>query len=44
MKNAMNAGIPVLSYNADGLVKKGVPDIGTNRLAYVGQALYISGQ
>ena len=42
--NAMNAGIPVLSYNADGLVTKGVPDIGTNRLAYVGQALYISGQ
>ena len=44
VKNAMNAGIPVLSYNADGLIKKGVPDIGTNRLAYVGQALYISGQ
>ena len=44
VKNAMSAGIPVLSYNADGLVKKGVPDIGTNRLAYVGQALYISGQ
>ena len=44
VENAMNAGIPVLSYNADGLVKKGVPDIGTNRLAYVGQALYISGQ
>jgi simple sugar transport system substrate-binding protein len=44
VKNAMNAGIPVLSYNADGLVKKGIPDIGTNRLAYVGQALYISGQ
>ncbi len=44
MMNAMNAGIPVISYNADGLVKKGVPDIGTNRLAYVGQALYISGQ
>jgi simple sugar transport system substrate-binding protein len=43
-KSAMNAGIPVLSYNADGLVKKGVADIGTNRLAYVGQALYISGQ
>ncbi len=42
--NAMNAGIPVLSYNADGVVTKGVPDIGTNRLAYVGQALYISGQ
>ncbi len=44
VKNAMNAGIPVLSYNADGLVKNGVPDIGTNRLAYVGQALYLSGQ
>ena len=44
VKNAMNAGIPVISYNADGLVKKGVPVIGTNRLAYVGQALYISGQ
>jgi simple sugar transport system substrate-binding protein len=43
--NAMNAGIPVLSYNADGLYKPGgVPDIGTNRLAYVGQALYLSGQ
>jgi simple sugar transport system substrate-binding protein len=42
--NAMNAGIPVLSYNADGLVTKGVPNIGTNRLAYIGQALYISGQ
>jgi len=44
VKNAMNAGIPVLSYNADGTVTKGVPHIGTNRLAYVGQALYISGQ
>src|ERR1039458_5897475 len=42
--NAMTAGIPVLSYNADGTVTKGIPDIGTNRLAYVGQALYISGQ
>jgi simple sugar transport system substrate-binding protein len=43
--NAMSAGIPVLSYNADGLVSKtGVPDIGTNRLAYVGQALFTSGQ
>jgi simple sugar transport system substrate-binding protein len=42
---AMSAGIPVLSYNADGLVSKsGVPDIGCNRLAYVGQALYTSGQ
>jgi simple sugar transport system substrate-binding protein len=42
---AMNAGIPVISYNADGTVNsKGVPDIGTNRLCYVGQALYTSGQ
>jgi simple sugar transport system substrate-binding protein len=43
--NAMDAGIPVLSYNADGLVStSGVPDIGCNRLAYVGQALFTSGQ
>jgi len=43
--NAMSAGIPVLSYNADGLVSKtGVPDIGCNRLAYIGQALFTSGQ
>ena len=42
--NAMNAGIPVISYNADGSVTNGVPDIGTNRLCYVGQALYTSGQ
>jgi len=41
--NAMNAGIPVISYNADGVVNKGVADIGTNRLCYVGQALYNSG-
>ncbi len=42
--NAMSAGIPVVTYNADGLYKPGgVPDIGTNRLAYVGQALYNSG-
>ncbi len=42
--NAMNAGIPVITYNADGLYKPGgVPDIGTNRLCYVGQALYNSG-
>jgi len=42
---AMAAGIPVVTYNADGTVNsKGVPDIGTNRLCYVGQALYISGQ
>jgi simple sugar transport system substrate-binding protein len=42
--NAMSAGIPVVSYNADGSVTKGVQDIGTNRLCYVGQALYTSGQ
>jgi simple sugar transport system substrate-binding protein len=42
--NAMSAGIPVISYNADGTVTKGVPNIGTNRLCYVGQALYTSGQ
>jgi simple sugar transport system substrate-binding protein len=43
--DAMSAGIPVLSYNADGVVSKsGVPDIGCNRLAYVGQALFTSGQ
>jgi simple sugar transport system substrate-binding protein len=43
--DAMNAGIPVISYNADGLVSKsGVPDIGCNRLCYVGQALFTSGQ
>ena len=44
VKNAMDAGIPVVSYNADGTVNsQGVPDIGTNRLAYIGQALYNSG-
>ncbi|HWG00596.1 MAG TPA: substrate-binding domain-containing protein [Trebonia sp.] len=44
VKNAMNDGIPVLTYNADGVYTNGKPVIGTNRLAYVGQALYISGQ
>ncbi|HEX4062410.1 MAG TPA: substrate-binding domain-containing protein [Streptosporangiaceae bacterium] len=43
--NAMNAGIPVITYNADGTVAAGgKADIGTNRLCYVGQALYLSGQ
>ena len=43
--NAMSAGIPVISYNADGDVSSaGVPNIGTNRLCYVGQALFTSGQ
>ncbi len=41
---AMSAGIPVVSYNADGPILKGVPTPGTNRLCYVGQALYLSGQ
>jgi simple sugar transport system substrate-binding protein len=40
VKNAMNDGIPVVSYNADGNV--GSP--GTNRLAYIGQDLFVSGQ
>jgi simple sugar transport system substrate-binding protein len=42
--DAMNAGIPVVSYNADGPILNGVPTPGTNRLCYVGQALYLSGQ
>jgi simple sugar transport system substrate-binding protein len=43
--DAMNAGIPVVTYNADGIyTSSGTPDIGTNRLCYVGQALYLSGQ
>ena len=43
--DAMNAGIPVVTYNADGVYSSnGTPDIGTNRLCYVGQALYLSGQ
>jgi simple sugar transport system substrate-binding protein len=41
---ALSAGIPVVSYNADGPIIKGVETPGTNRLAYVGQALYLSGQ
>ena len=44
VSNAMSAGIPVLTYNADGIYAHGVPEIGSNRLAYVGQALYLSGQ
>jgi simple sugar transport system substrate-binding protein len=43
--DAMNAGIPVVTYNADGVyTASGTPNIGTNRLCYVGQALYLSGQ
>ena len=40
VSNAMNAGIPVVSYNADG----NVGDPGTSRLAYIGQDLFVSGQ
>ncbi|HVD15019.1 MAG TPA: substrate-binding domain-containing protein, partial [Actinomycetota bacterium] len=36
---ALDAGIPVVSYNADGAKD----DPGTNRLAYIGQGLYESG-
>ena len=38
--NAMHGGIPVVSYNADG----NTGDPGTNRLAYIGQDLFVSGQ
>ena len=44
VKNAMDKGIPVVTYNADGEYVNGQPQIGTNRLAYVGQSLYVSGQ
>jgi simple sugar transport system substrate-binding protein len=44
VSNAMSAGIPVVTYNADGIYKNGAAVIGSNRLAYVGQALYLSGQ
>jgi simple sugar transport system substrate-binding protein len=44
VSSAMNAGIPVVSYNADGPILNGVATPGTNRLCYVGQALYLSGQ
>ena len=40
VKTAMDGGIPVVSYNADG----NVGDPGTNRLAYIGQDLFVSGQ
>src|SRR5262245_64132412 len=38
--NAMHDGIPVVSYNADG----NTGDPGTNRLTYIGQDLFVSGQ
>jgi simple sugar transport system substrate-binding protein len=40
VSNAMNDGIPTVSYNADG----NTGDPGTNRLAYIGQDLFVSGQ
>jgi simple sugar transport system substrate-binding protein len=39
VNQALAAGIPVVSYNADGAVD----DPGTNRLSYIGQGLYDSG-
>jgi simple sugar transport system substrate-binding protein len=39
VNQALDAGIPVVSYNADGAPD----DPGTNRLAYIGQGLYDSG-
>jgi simple sugar transport system substrate-binding protein len=42
--SAMEKGIPVVTYNADGEYVNGKPVIGTNRLCYVGQSLYSSGQ
>jgi simple sugar transport system substrate-binding protein len=39
VNKALDAGIPVVSYNADGARD----DKGTNRLAYIGQGLYESG-
>ena len=42
--SAMSKGIPVVTYNADGVYVSGKPVIGTNRLCYVGQSLYSSGQ
>jgi simple sugar transport system substrate-binding protein len=44
VESAMSKGIPVVTYNADGVYENGKPVIGTNRLCYVGQSLYSSGQ
>jgi simple sugar transport system substrate-binding protein len=44
VESAMSSGIPVVTYNADGEYVGGKPVIGTNRLCYVGQSLYTSGQ
>jgi simple sugar transport system substrate-binding protein len=44
VSSAMDKGIPVVTYNADGEYVNGKAVIGTNRLCYVGQSLYSSGQ
>jgi simple sugar transport system substrate-binding protein len=44
VESAMSKGIPVVTYNADGEYINGSAVIGTNRLCYVGQSLYSSGQ
>ncbi|HEY6495592.1 MAG TPA: substrate-binding domain-containing protein [Trebonia sp.] len=44
VSNAMDKGIPVVTYNADGEYVNGKAVIGTNRLCYIGQSLYTSGQ
>jgi len=44
VSSAMSKGIPVVTYNADGEYINGKAVIGTNRLCYVGQSLYSSGQ
>jgi simple sugar transport system substrate-binding protein len=44
VSTAMSKGIPVVTYNADGAYVNGKAEIGTNRLCYVGQSLFSSGQ
>jgi simple sugar transport system substrate-binding protein len=44
VSSAMSKGIPVVTYNADGEYINGKAVIGTNRLCYIGQSLYSSGQ
>ncbi len=44
VSSAMDKGIPVVTYNADGEIDNGKAVIGTNRLCYVGQSNYTAGQ
>jgi simple sugar transport system substrate-binding protein len=44
VSSAMEKGIPVVTYNADGEIDNGKAVIGTNRLCYVGQSNYTAGQ